>query len=464
MKPGEPGSDFGFHASLGLEQFDTWCRIWRSKVNDSDAAAEDLWGPSGWAEIATKLQEIRKQSKELGAQTYEVLKNPLDHPKTKWWQFIERRKNGKSPSRYEELQQLEVSLHNEIDGLWKYSVTVFDKRRERSDMASGPKLPGPLFESALQLRAGSMKLFHLCRWAISNYSLDMNLLQDGVTWEDLKVGNTRSSSFRYNLAVEEKGEEIRCFTAGDLLGLDNPALAGVSNIVESIVWDVQLLQNRSGMITVQVGRSDSGDEHYLHITPVSPAGIPQDSTPESLASIFARQGRSTSSKELDVTARLNLAYKIVETAFFLIGTPWFAYLDSRSLRRFRLGPQGSSSFRLHLQLLDRGDLVYVDPTALAESAQISRLGVLLVEIAIAATDDETLTKQLEEEVPISINKLPLVERSMGAQYRNAAAYCLQYRGRSFESPLKFDTRTQGPDWKAYLKGFLDEFYARVFLV
>ncbi|KAI4194067.1 MAG: hypothetical protein LQ350_007997 [Teloschistes chrysophthalmus] len=455
MQPGQPGRDFGFYAALGLEQFDI-------KVNDSDPAAEDLWGPLRWAEIATKLQEILKKSKELDAESWEVVKNQADHPKTKGWQVIERRKHVKCPSRYEELQQLANSLKDEIDGLWKYSVTVFDKRHERSDMASGPKLPGPLLESALQLRAGSMKLFHLCRLEISTYSLDMNLFQDGVTWEHLKDGNTRSSSFRYNLAVEKKGQEIRCLTVSDLLGRDNPALAGVSNIVHFELSNVQILQNRSGMMTVQVGRYDSGDEHYLHITPVSsPAGIPQDSTPESLASIFSRQGRSEPG-DLDVTARLKLAYKIVEAAFFLIGTPWFAYLDGRSLRRYRLGPQGSSSFKLLLQPSGLGELVYCNPKALAESAQIARLGVLLVEIAIAATDDETLEKQLEEEVPISINKLPLVERSMGVQYRNAAAYCLNYRGRSFASPEKF--ATQGADWKTYLMGFLHEYYARVFLV
>ncbi|KAL8770712.1 MAG: hypothetical protein Q9194_005090 [Teloschistes cf. exilis] len=374
-----------------------------------------------WAEIKETLEEILKKSKELDAKSWEAEKDPPGHSKTKWWQVIERRKHKKSPSRYEELQQLAISLKQQVDGVWTYSVTVFDKCHERPDIAYRLKMPGPLFESALQLRAGSMKLFHLCRWEVSNYSLDMDLLQECVTWEDLNVENTRSSWFRYNLAVEQKGKEIQCFMASDLLGLNNPALAGVSNIVQSFVSDVQLLQDRSGMITVQVGQYDSGDEHYLHITPVSPAGILQDSIPESLASILARQGRSepadlttTSNEKLDVTARLELAYKIVGTAFFLIGTPWFAYPDSRNLRRFRLGPHGSSSFRLRLSPYELGELVYLDSTALAESAEILRLGVLLVDIAIAATEDETLKKQLEDKVPISINKLPLVEKSMGA--------------------------------------------------
>ena len=120
-------------------------------------------------------------------------------------------------------------------------------------------------------------------------------------------------------------------------------------------------------------------------------------------------------KHISLNAKFKLAYKIVETGFFLLGTPWFTQLSSQIVQRLQEPTRVRSKYVLLLSSFEPSKLLCADPHALAETAQLFQIGVLLVETALDKTRMPAKKDTRGPELEI-IRLLPEVEQKMGTEY------------------------------------------------
>ncbi|KAG6997628.1 hypothetical protein G7Y79_00039g075900 [Physcia stellaris] len=144
--------------------------------------------------------------------------------------------------------------------------------------------------------------------------------------------------------------------------------------------------------------------------------------------------------------KLELAFKVVPIGLFLLGTPFFSSLSSMNLRHLDDGTQLLPSFMLRIPILGLQALVADDSGALAESAQLLRIGVVLMEIVLGGLDQDVGLQDLGDD-PSTISeltsKLAAVEKAMGR-------------------PEKYDEKCYGK-WAGYLAEFLKEYHDQVYL-
>ncbi|KAL9027901.1 MAG: hypothetical protein Q9196_003647 [Gyalolechia fulgens] len=458
----------GLEIYLSLQKLTVWKDNWSDQVNNVDLSAKTLWGTQGWSTIHRLLERIVQLSKTIEPLVQEVHETHSRQPRLRWKWAVERIGKGRVDRR-QDLRKLAEELNRSIDELWIYSETAFDSRHGLFAIKSSMTAYGTLIHTALHSRAASLRLYTLCQSGAEDYSLDLDLLGKGSLWTDLLQPSGSATPFDYPLVTEPREKQLQKLIVEDMDEAEI-AINETEDITESTPSDLHLFQPRSGVKVVKVPQHRAGALHYLRI-PSTPSEVVQlKSSPESLAKIFARpkmkyleDSNDTSLRQgFDRESKIRLAFTVVRSSFFLLGTPWLSSLNSRNLRRSSDPEDQSSFFILRTQRLELKDLVSDDPGALAETSQLFRLGVVLMEIALATLDTESQPAQLEQHDPKRISKLPLVERAMGASYCKATAYCLQHRTIRFSGPEKYDGKLY-TDWETYLAGFLQDYYSQVFL-
>jgi hypothetical protein len=296
----------------------------------------------------------------------------------------------------------------------------------------------------------------------------MDLLDAGTTWSD-SLNDSGDHSLRplYQLFTQVPELGLRKLVVQNVLEADVHPI-DINKVIEFGVMDLQRVIPNSERDTemVKVSHYGSSPQSYLRIpqTPVLPVRLTSD--PESLATILTTLSKSaklSTEEHFSTGAKVELAYKVIECGFFLLGTPWFSSLSSKNLLRLKKAGSERPSFILGIQTLDFSDLLSDDPGALAETSQLFRIGVLLMEIALIEPDFSPRAEDYRHDAE-RIRKLPLIEQSMGTQYCKATAFCLQDRqprGR-FRGPEKYMSE-QFDDWESYLAEFLQEYHSQVFL-
>lgn len=145
---------------------------------------------------------------------------------------------------------------------------------------------------------------------------------------------------------------------------------------------------------------------------------------------------------LSRNARHRLTFKIAESTLYPLGTPWLFSLDSTNLRQLQSTRGVHPTFMLRTPTSDLRDLSSDDSAALDKTAQLFRLGSLLIEIALGREADlekkEDLV-MLDQHVPTRerLHQSAQVERAMGLQYYQATAFCLHYGEGKFSGPEKY---------------------------
>lgn len=223
----------------------------------------------------------------------------------------------------------------------------------------------------------------------------------------------------------------------------------------------------SSTVVIPVAGKDSGAPSCLRIRESSIADLHLRSSPETLAGVLETLKKATSnlsvSEHFSVGAKVELAYKIVECGFFLLGTPWFSSLRSKNILRLKSTGRKRNSFMLRIQTLDMDDLLFDDAEALTETSQLYRIGMLLMEIALDGPDPGMKTEEYGDDRSRT-SLLPLIEQTMGVQYCKATAFCLQKRPQ--QARFQGFSKYQSPhfqDWKSYLAAFLQDYHSQVFL-
>lgn len=450
-------SDLDIEFSLSM--FKSWQEAWSGQAQRSavTSSSEALWVRQGWADIGKRLNVVIAASKEV-ERCLIALQGNQKPPRLSWRSAARSLRAKKQPQ--SELRIHAAALSDAVCELWLYSGTVYESLH--AVIAQDVPLPSGelLLNAALRSRAGSLQLYEYCAKSSLDCSLAMGLLD---------AGSDRLPSSSSFTPISQRGAPMHLFF--QLFGRSPEDSMQYQKMVVELVTESRSVRRREGnnvlsdssdivlfepmdhSVIIQVEGLGSGSPSCLRIPKEHLTKIPLKEDPETLARVLNKENFS-------VGAKIELAYKIAESGLFLLGTPWFSSLSSKNLLRNAGGQR--HSFMLQIDTLDFGDLLSDDPAALAESSQLFKIGVLLAQIAL----DRSNISPWSEDCGGEIDKVPLlseIERSMGAQYCKATAYCLKDRQpqQQFEGPEKYSA-PHFAKWEEYLTDFLQDFHAQVF--
>ena len=441
-----------------LERIRTWQQNWSSQSQHA-SVPEGLWGVQAWARIQKLLDDILETSTELQSQLREIQQKQGTRPDASWWErviaLVERRPSPElQPCK--DIRDLARCLDDSVDLLLIWSETCFDSLHGLTVPESELRGRDELLRSSVGSRLASLELYSLCLAQTEDCSLEM----------DLRSSNALEPCYR--LVAEPKENELRKLTVTIMKGIDIPN-DELGAVAESSGSDLHLFKPSWDPRFIKLARHYPNSQHYLQIAAEQPDVLRLPKSPERLADILqSMKGSPYEHTEpyLSMKAKFELAFKVVESGFFLLGTPFFASLSSKTLRRVDNGTHRRLSFMLRIPALALEELVADDLGAVAESAQFLRISVILMDIALEGTDHDldlqTLGKN-PDAVSKLMSKLGAVEGTMGTTYCKAAAFCLQYDcGNRFSGLEKYDKERYG-EWVIYLSGILKDYYAQVYL-
>ena len=462
------------------QKYRVWRKTWMENVRDPEKTAQELWGSAGWEDIQQLLSSIRnavKRAQEVIGRPHDAYSGPkLRHGLrflSKWkGQAVPAQSfNVKSPPPLD----LAIQLNRSVDELWTYSEVAFDSLHGIfAQKINPPFRDRRLLTSSLQARAGSLALYAACNRSKADYSLEVDLFGD-------YGGNRRSSLSRasrsstkttsrlyYHLFVQ--APETSAYT-GDMMieSVANPGEQDFGN-TKAFEFDVnthdlaisESWPQEKSMLFFLRSKGAHAPSYFRVAKP--PAALALKGVNESIAHLFYKDRVTSNTKlaqqPLSLLRRIELAFKLVECGFYLLGTPWLASLSSKRLRRVEAN--GRKQFVLEVQTLELEDLYSEDPKALSEPSQLFSIGVLLVEIALSDPDQLNPVNIQDPELRKS-KILPLVERAMGSLYSKATAFCLQDRrsGPHFGRPEKYQ-KPEETGWTSYLTELLEDYHAQVF--
>lgn len=465
------------------QKFQVWTKTWlenASEGSDRAVSAGELWGDEGLRDIQKLLSSIQKNAQQIENE----LAKKDDRVSHFGWRRTLRsslsKKNRAWIIRSRPLIDLAVQLSRSIDELWTYSEVAFDSLHGMFSRQIGPPQREMLIGKSLNARHGSLALYEACNQSKADYSLEVDLFGESLETSSKfrrrsSVSSKMSSGLFYHLfaANPEVSDTINGITIESIV---RPGEADIKNTEaieyimnpEAIEFDIKRsdlaiyqswpnLKSKSTVISIH-SRTAYAPSYFRVPTP--PVDLVRKGKMESLAQLLYKDRIAISLEERPMSqeTRVQLAFKLVECGFYLLGTPWLASLSSKRLRR--MNTSEGNPFVLEVQTLDLDDLYFEDPEALSERSQLFSIGVLLVEIALS---DERNPHNIQDPDLRKSKILPMVEMSMGSLYCAATAFCLADRRSAphFERPEKY-RKPEESAWSSYLRDLLEDYHGQVY--
>ena len=468
--------------SASLQKLQAWQKTWSGDERHPQVSAQALWGVTGWTQIRRMLEVINDTGWRIADHLGQLKSSEETNPRSRWKKAYKviQAKHGPS-SEMQQLQAWSTTLTESVDMLWIYSETVFDWRYGALESMVPER--DRLLDTALRSRPCSLELYSLCSGSKFNCSLEMDLLDSDFTKHKGPSTPSKASLTVFYHILTSSGETHRNLQEMTIERVEMNATfkPDPDDAIIQKMENLQLckLTAEHKTAVVEVAARGSTQSSCLRFARESPPPVDSESLEKVLDPL---QSVDRSTRELlSISTKIELAYKVIECGFFLLGTPWFASLSSRNLRRLKNTEKAHDMFYLGTQTLDLEDLLHDDPTALAETSQLFRLGVLLMEIALGKQSLYSGSDETGQEAD-RISKLPLIEKSMGSSYCRATAFCLQHRqsGKPFrggnyskgrksgndDKPYREAEKYEDPnfdDWQDYLAELLQQYHSQVYL-
>ncbi|KAL9102113.1 MAG: hypothetical protein Q9163_002697 [Psora crenata] len=445
------------------QKLELWWKTWLGRSNNPGATSEELWGKDGWVDIKKLLAEITVTIEQFNIVGQE---GPKASPRASWRRFILFQ--PKYP-RYEgnrtlPILKMALELDKAVDELWTYSELAFDSLHGILAQSLRPPVEDALLTQSIPVRQGALALYLACQKSKVRCYLDVDLFGKGRTPSvafDKEISNplTTYSSLRYRLFSQSQAE-LRESIIESFICPGQAVMEKAHLYNDPWLGDLKLgASSKSKIIGIQPKSFTSAS--YFRVSQMS-SGTTCTSEGENLAQILEKGLTSTDRKtreSLSLTRKLELAFKLVECGFYLLGTPWLSSVGSNGLRNLETENQ-TNHFFLDVQAKKLDYLYFEDTTALSEWSQLFKLGVLLIEIALGSIDHADPLKH-KEPYRWASKMLPPVEKAVGSRYYKACAFCIQDR-RSFSSygrPEKYQ-HAEKTGWGIYLQDFLREYHAQ----
>lgn len=267
-----------------------------------------------------------------------------------------------------ELQRLAKEFHHAIDAMWLHSDAAFDALHGVAPPGCAP-IQDPL-KSALHSRSGSLQLYKVCCNEPIDCLLELNLRPKSDLTVGLR-GYDDSSHLYYRLFARtpNSSQQLQKLEVEYLPGT-GAVDAKPSDVIDRIDSGFQLFKSRSHDESIIIPAEGEGTSlSSLHIKKQSLEYVEIYSEPKSLISLFEDlKGKSVmyNKGRLSVGAKIALAYKIVESSFFLLGTPWLMTLSSRCLLLLQDTKHERPRFILRIQANDLIDILWENREDLSE--------------------------------------------------------------------------------------------------
>ena len=491
---GQPG-DKQLARSLETSQqkLQVWKKTWLRSNIDTTPTLTALWGTQGLTETKTLLQTISMKAQQMkGAdiERHKIKSRPFpfnneeiqctrrdsdeSKPLSRWKRALQKILEKKSSPvivKHDTMLELATELSSSIDQLWTYSEVVFNSLHgEPATRAVDPLSANSadnVLADAIRTRAASIALYRACSKTTRDCSLEVDLSGAGAQLrKGGAISSEVSSSLFYHLSTQIgdspagiRAMTIESVTRPDVSGAENSKLLKYEN--PGLDDFASTSASESGIV---IESKTAHTRYYFRVAKL-PTNMELAPDTLNLAQILDKgkvSSTTSSTQALSFSARIELAYKLVECALYLLGTPWLASLNSKRLRRMNI-KDGRRPYVLKVQTLDLEELSFEDPEALTEPSQLFRIGVLLVQIALSNPEHSAPPEIKELDLRTS-KMLTLVQQSMGPQYCKATAFCL--RDRRSTSHFGLPEKYQFPEktgWKTYLLELLEDYHAQVFL-
>lgn len=476
------------------QKLQIWEKTWLHNNPDTEVTSTVLWGTHGLAEIQKLFQTISSAVRKLEVvekERHKIKSRPsffnnensqaLTHdsiaskPRSRWKRALQQILEKKSPTevvKLPEMQKLATELSSSIDELWTYSEVAFNSLHgllttRAVDSFSEPSI-GNILADAIQTRTASMVLYRACSKSTRVCNLEIDL--SGAK-SQLRHGSAGSSNLSFSLfyhllmqSCDSPAVEMLDLTIESIASPDETAYTESGEMTEYENPDLTVFAARTASDTGIVIRPKTArTRSYFRVAKLPEEITLTSETQNSAQTLYKGKVLSTTSsaQSLPFSLKIELAYKLVKSALYLLGTPWLASLSSERIRRMNVKDRRQPYF-LDVQILDLDELSFEDPQALTESSQLFRIGVLLVDIALG--DKHPAPTEIQESDLGTSKMLTLVQQSMGPQYCKATAFCL--RDRRSISHFGLPEKYQYPEktgWKSYLLELLEEYHAQVFL-
>ena len=434
-----------------LRKFQEWSKIWKKKASGPDSISEWVWGKRGREDIRTLLETASGIANTMVKKAAPL--SPLQPSMmSKMVAFVRpQRKSEESPQRYPDLGDLAMQLSQTVNILCMYSHFIFDSRNAPRD----PIILESVRYEALEVRRGFIALYRrCCQWGL-DCSLDLHVWRFPEHYG--KDDSSNCLTCRLLAVPRVGGCPVKDISISILY---NPGPVRGDLITEHVDFNVFPEQVKGKYIRLSPEKDDIATLIEMSEGPVSCG----EGTLVNLRLPLSREDK------------IGLAFKLVETGYYLLGTPWFASLSLKGMRRLaikkrsewpiteeRIGERSPYQFFFDVKQVGTG--ITNRPFA-AETEQLFKLGMVLMEIARNKHEDLP-----NEGRDLEIAKRLLeVEQSMGPDYCKATAYCLMNReppmvlGQLAHDQLrKYEEPGLSVWWKLYLPGFLQSYYTQVYL-
>lgn len=461
-------SKFQIVLETSRQKFQVWRKTWVEDVSHPTISAGELWGEPGWIGIQTLLANVQETAHRIES---ELARRDDGRTHFSWQRALRgslTRKNHALTVKSPPLLDHAIQLSKSIDELWTYSEVAFDSLHGLFAHQMVPPWLERLLAISLHARTGALALYSACSESKADYSLEVDLFGENLGIRSVfhrrsPFLSTMPLELLYHLFAQDRVIPVNVSEI-TIETMSKPGEQDVSSsgIVEHDIKITDLAANeswpslKSGLYSIK-SHTEYATSYFRIARP--PVAAQLDGETQSLAQLLdkAQIGSALEPEgPLSQETKIELAFKVVECGFFLLGTPWLASLSSKWLRRIKR--KGRTSFVLEVQTLNLEDLYFEDPNALSEHSHLFSIGVVLVEIALEERNPSSIK---DPELRKSI--LPLVERSMGSLYSGATAFCLQDRRSAprFERLEKYKNPKE-TGWTSYLTELLEDYHAQVY--
>ena len=452
------------------QKLSLWTDTWVVDQAASSHSFEALWGVHGWRDVQTLLHQIRATYHKIQNANTSLQKGSTMTPL--WRRALSGlpKNHKRDKSKIRSILSIARKIDKLMDELSAYSEVAFDSLHTLLLHKQPLSISDRLLDSLVTVRRAAVVLYRAANLSNSRCYLEIDL-----------VGVPRKASTTDNLALSSRSFEILA-TRKLCYRLITETTVPEPTVEDLAVEAIKNPQTLDAMHVPEIPNLDS-----FTSSSVAPGEIVCLRF-KALETLFWKRRQSTqlnkplqhvnlsemlhkdedqSQKDhqrfglLHFLARVELAYNMAESAFFLLGTPWLANMDNRKVCKIRPEIDSKEAFFWMNDPTGFENLYLANQNALQESSQLHNIGILLMQLALGTSKPSDSADTKDPHLWAS-RLLTDVQMVAGTQYSKACAFCIKsHRSNPAFSRHEKYVYSDESGWSTYLQELLEEYEIKV---